>query len=45
MGDLPAGASIREISAASSDLKVYLPGPDVAGDSGALGRRDPPSGI
>jgi rhamnulokinase len=45
MGDLPAGASIREISAASSDLKVYLPGPDVAGDSGALGRRPPPSRI
>ena len=29
MGDLPAGAGIRDICAASSDLKVYLPGGDL----------------
>ncbi len=30
MGDLPAGASIRDVAAASSDLTVYLPGSDAA---------------
>jgi rhamnulokinase len=28
MGDLPAGMSIRDVAAASSHLKVYLPDPD-----------------
>jgi rhamnulokinase len=38
MGDLPAGTSVRDISAASSDLEVYLPRPDAAGAAHDSGR-------